>query len=76
MKGFRNPVSASDKAVKPHKTVVVGKIVTAEDTNVEEEKLQVDEVSKEESSVDEEYLPDGKTKVPETFNREELNDLV
>lgn len=63
-------------AVKPQKIELVKEIETVEEMDVEMDETLVEEDSEEEYSEDEEYLPSGKTKEPETFSREELNDLV
>ena len=46
------------------------------DLHSEEEVMEVDESFDEESSHDDEYIPDNERKAPQTFTREELNDLV
>ena len=46
------------------------------DLHSEEEVMEVDESSHEESSDDDQYLPANERKAPQTFTQEELNDLV
>lgn len=69
--------------VQPEKIVAENETATDEPMDVNQtndgEKMEVDESSKEETSSeeeDEEYLPVGKSKAPELFNQEELNDLI
>lgn len=63
---------------KPQKILVVEETATLEPMDEDEEGMQVDDVYEENSSEDEEYLPDvvGENKDPETFDQLELNDLV
>lgn len=68
-------------AVKPQKTVVADEIEPLEEMEVEKEEVPMEEeveeeISEDENPEDEEFMPERKTKDPETFNREELNDLV
>ncbi|XP_046600523.1 uncharacterized protein LOC124295250 [Neodiprion lecontei] len=63
-------------AIKPQKIEFVKEVNTVEEMDVEEDDTLVEESSEEDHSEDEEYLPGGKTKDPETLSREELNDLV
>ena len=46
------------------------------DLHSEEEVMEIDKSSDEESSDDDEYLPDNERKAPQTFTQEELNNLV
>lgn len=40
------------------------------------EEKEEEEISEDENLKDEDFMTDGKTKTPETFTREELNDLI
>jgi len=67
--------------VKPEKIAIVGKTMATEPMDVdscEKEEMQVDELSEEESendNEDDEYLLAAE-KNAQTFNQEELNDLI
>lgn len=68
-------------AVKPQKTVIVDETEALEEMEVEKEEVPMEEeeeeeISEDENPEDEDFMPDGKTKDPETFSREELNDLI
>ncbi|GBP66304.1 Zinc finger and SCAN domain-containing protein 2 [Eumeta japonica] len=68
-------------AVKPQKTVIDDETEALEEMEVEKEEVPMEEEEEEEilgdeNPKDKDFMPDKKTKDPETFSREELNDLI
>ncbi|GBP33662.1 hypothetical protein EVAR_16698_1 [Eumeta japonica] len=78
---------ATGESVKPQKTVIDDETEALEEMEVEKEEVPMEEEDEEEKEEEEEilgdenpkdkdFMPDKKTKDPETFSREELNDLI
>lgn len=74
-------------AVKPQKTVIVDETEALAEMEVEKEEVPMEEEEEEDEEEEEEifrsenpkdkdFMPDKETKDPETFSREELNDLI
>ncbi|GBP10891.1 hypothetical protein EVAR_5469_1 [Eumeta japonica] len=77
---------ATGESVKPQKTVIDDETEALEEMEVEKKKCQwrkkmkkkeeEEEILGDENPKDKDFMPDKKTKDPETFSREELNDLI
>ncbi|GBP62680.1 hypothetical protein EVAR_51926_1 [Eumeta japonica] len=75
---------ATGESVKPQKTVIDDETEALEEMEVEKEEVPMEEEDEEEEEEilgdenpkNKDFMPDKKTKDPETFSREELNDLI